>query len=131
MKKQIADLQAENKAKDEAHKAEMAQLRLDNAVDSALAAAGVKNIKAVKALLDINALKLGDNGKLSGLDEQLNEIAKSDSYLFQDKQKAPHLKGFQPGASGDNFPGGKVDPNTMTYSQMTAFLASNPGAALF
>lgn len=49
---QIEELQKKNTEQAKAHAAEMAQLKLDNAVDTALTAAGAKNSKAVKALLD-------------------------------------------------------------------------------
>lgn len=130
LKKQIEALQTANREQQKAHEAEMNQLRLENAVDSALAAAGAKNGKTVKALLQLDKVKLGEDGKLSGLDEQLSEIRKSDGYLFAEAQPAPSFKGFQPGASGDNIPGGKVDPSNMTYSETLAYLKANPGASI-
>ena len=51
MKQQIAKLQADNKAKDEEHAAEIKQLKIDAAIDSALTGAKAKNNTAVKALL--------------------------------------------------------------------------------
>lgn len=53
LKKQIETLQADNKAKDEAHAKELTQLKIDAAVEKALTDGGAKNIKAVKALLDL------------------------------------------------------------------------------
>ncbi len=128
MKKQIADLQAENKTKDEAHAAEMAKLKLDNAVDTALTAAGAKNIKAVRALLDSSGLKLGEDGKPEGLTAQLEALKKSDGYLFKESE-APSFKGFQPGASGDGVPK-SADLSKMTYSEITAYMASNGDAKI-
>lgn len=57
LKKQIETMKQQNAEQEKAHKAEMAQLRLDNALDAALAAAGAKNGKAVKALLDVSKVK--------------------------------------------------------------------------
>lgn len=132
LKKQIETLQQQNAEQQKAHTEELNRLKLDNAVDTALTAAGAKNVKAVKALLNSETLKLGDDGKLTGLDEQLKAIQKSDSYLFAEKQttQQPSFKGFQPGASGDVKPGTKVDTSKMTYSEMTAYLAANPGASI-
>ena len=62
LKKQIEALQTANAEQKKAHEAEMAQLKLDNAIDQALAIAGAKNIMAVKALLDPKTLKLGEYG---------------------------------------------------------------------
>lgn len=128
LKKQIEALQQQNTEQAAAHKAEMDQLRLDNAIDAALSAAGAKNSKAVKALLDTGKVKLGEDGKLTGLDEQLKEIQKTDAYLFAEKQQGQQatFKGFQPGASGDMKPGTKVDTSKMTYSELAAYMAANP-----
>ena len=103
LKKTIEELQKTNAEQQKTHEAEIAQLKLDNAVDAALAAAGAKNIKTVKALLDISKVKQGEDGSLNGLDEQLEAVRKSDGYLFAEKQQ-PSFKGFQPGASSDAVP---------------------------
>lgn len=131
LQKQIAELQKVNADQKKAHDAEMAQLKLDNAIDAALTVAGAKNVKAVKALLDTSKVKLGEDGKLTGWDEQLTAVQKSESYLFEAKQQGKQtFKGFQPGASGDVRPGDKVDVSKMTYSEMVAYLADNPGAKI-
>lgn len=131
LKKQIEALQQQNAEQKKTHDAEMAQLRLDNAIDTALTAAGAKNAKAVKALLDTSKVKLGDDGKLTGWDEQLSAVQKSDSYLFESKQtNKPTFKGYQPGASGDVKPGTEVDTSKMTYSELAAYMAANPDAKI-
>ena len=131
LKQQIADLQKQNADQKKAHDAEMEQLRLDNAVETALTTAGAKNNKAVKSLLDMTKVKLGEDGKLTGLDEQLSEVQKSDSYLFAEKQQVNQkFKGFQPGASGDIKPGTKVDTSKMSYDELCAYLEQNPDAEL-
>ena len=131
LKKQIETLQEQNKAEKAAHEKEMAQLKLDNAVETALTAAGAKNNKALRALLDAEKIKLDESGKLTGLSEQLEAVRKTDGYLFNEKNgTAPIMKGFQPGASGDVKPDGKTDFSKMTYSEMTAYLAQNPGAKI-
>ena len=111
----------------------MAQLKLDNAVDTALTAAGAKNSKAVKALLDMSKVKLGEDGKLSGWDEQISAVQKSDSYLFNAKQPANKgikgFKGFNPGKSDDVKPGTKVDMSKMSLEELTAYIEANPDAA--
>lgn len=127
LKKQIEDLQRKNTEQEKAHRAELAQIRLDNAIDAALTAAGAKNTKAARALLDTGKVKMGDDGKLSGLDEQLAAVKKSDAYLFAEKQKST-FKGFQPGASGDVKPGTEVDMSKMTYEELAAYIENNPDA---
>jgi hypothetical protein len=128
LKKQIETLQQENANQKKAHEAEMTQLRLDNAIDAALTAAGAKNIKAVRALLDTSKVKVGEDGKLTGFDDLLSAIQKSDSYLFAEKQQKQNFKGFQPGASGNVKPGTKVDMSKMTYEELANYIDQNPDA---
>ena len=85
LKKQIETLQAENKKAAEEWQAKVAQMQLDFAIERALTAAKAKNPKAVKALIDLEKVKL-DGDKLLGLDDQLKEIQKSDPYLFGETQ---------------------------------------------
>ncbi len=86
LKKQIEALQAENKKAAEEWKAKMAQMQLDFAIEKALAAAKAKNAKAVKALLDMEKVKL-DGEQLLGLEDQLKALQQSDPYLFGDSGK--------------------------------------------
>lgn len=128
LKKQIETLQQENANQKKAHDAEMTQLRLDNAIDAALTAAGAKNIKAVRALIDTSKVKVGEDGKLTGFDDLLSAVQKSDSYLFTEKQQKQSFKGFHPGASGNVKPGTKVDMSKMTYEELANYIDQNPDA---
>lgn len=128
LKKQIETLQQENANQKKAHDAEMTQLRLDNAIDAALTAAGAKNIKAVRALIDTSKVKVGEDGKLTGFDDLLSAVQKSDSYLFTEKQQKQNFKGFQPGASGNVKPGTNVDMSKMTYEELANYIDQNPDA---
>ena len=129
LKQQIEALQQQNADQEKAHKAEMARLKLDNAVETALTAAGARNNRAVKALLDMSQVKLGEDGKLSGWDEQLAALQKSDSYLFAAGQQN-NLRGFQPGAASDGNPAGGVDTSKMNYEELCAYMEQNPGVEL-
>lgn len=131
LQKQIADLQKANEDQQKAHEAEIAQLRLDNAVEAAILAAGGKNVKAVRALMDADKLRLEKDGTVTGLSDQIKAIQKSDAYMFAEKQQQQQFKGFQPGATADGVkPGTEVDPAKMTYSEMVAYLEANPGAKI-
>lgn len=130
LQQQITDLQQANADMQKAHDAEIAQLKLTNAIEAALMSAGAKNVKAARSLLDDSKLKLEDDGKVSGLEDQINAIKKSDGYMFADKAPAPKFKGFQPGASGTVPPGNEVDTSKMTYSEMVAYLDANPDAKI-
>jgi len=86
LKKQIEQLQADNKKASEEWQAKMAQMQLDFALERALTTARAKNPKAVKALLDMEKVKL-DGDQLLGLDDQLKALQQSDPYLFGDSGK--------------------------------------------
>lgn len=131
LKKQIETLQQQNADQKKAHDAEMAQLKLDNAIDAALTAAGAKNIKAVRAMIDTSKMKLGEDGTIEGLPDAIKAVQKSDSYMFNTvQQKQQTFKGFQPGASGEVKPGTEVDTSKMTYSELAAYMAANPDAKI-
>lgn len=127
LQKQIAELQKQNAEQAKAHKAELAQLKLDNAIDGALTAAGAKNNKAARALLDLSGVKLGEDGKLAGFDEQLTALRQSDGYLFAAADK-PAFSGFQPGAGAGGVP--TADTRKMNYDELCAYMEQNPGAEL-
>lgn len=129
LKKQIEGLQQQNADQKKAHDAEMEQLRLETAIETALITAGAKNAKAVRSLLNASNLKLAADGSVEGLKEQLETVQKSDPYMFNEVQQTV-FKGLQPGASADNPPGTKVDFSKMTYSEMAAYAAANPGVKI-
>lgn len=132
MKQQIATLQADNKAKDEAHAAEIKQLKIDAAVDAALTGARAKNTTAVKALLkDLDKAEIGEDGTIKGLAEQIEALQKSDEYLFEAKEtKKTQVKGAKPGESGNDDGDHGVDTSKMTYSELAAYMAEHPDAKI-
>ena len=125
LKAQIEQLQAENQKAAEEWQAKMAQMQLDFAIEKALAAAKAKNQKAVKALLDLEKVKL-DGEQILGLDDQLKAIKESDPYLFGDPGKV---------GSGTNPPGaGNAEANpwkkeTWNLTQQGQILREDPAKA--
>lgn len=68
---------------------QIAALKFDHALDSALTGAKAKNAKAVRALLNMETLKLNDaDGSIVGLKEQLEALQKENDYLFEGDQPA-------------------------------------------
>ena len=87
-------------------KAKMNQLKFDHALDGALTEAKAKNAKAVKALLNVEGLKLTDEGAIVGLKEQLEKIKSENDYLFESETKPPKFTlggNFGPPPVGDGF----------------------------
>lgn len=100
LQQQISELQNQNIEQQKVHEKELAQLKLDHAIEVALSAAKAKNAKAVKAMMDLSKVKLGEDGKLSGFEEQMEALKKSDGYMFdQQEQIQQQFIGYQPAAS--------------------------------
>ncbi|VDG26353.1 phage scaffolding protein [Lactiplantibacillus mudanjiangensis] len=107
LNKQISALQQTIKDKDTESAAKLTQLQTDNAVQLALRDAGVRDAKAVLPFIDMDTVKLGDDGSLTGIKEQVEGLQKSHDYLFtkaDDGDKAPKVtitsKGNPAGGDG-------------------------------
>ncbi len=131
LKQQIEQLQTDNKEKDRIHAGEIQKLKLDNAVDSALTAAKAKNLKAVKALLNLDKAEFGEDGSVKGLAEQIQSLQNAeDSKFMFESSTAPKLKGAKTGDDGIHDDGGKADVSKMSYEEICQFLSENPDAEI-
>lgn len=115
-------LQAEEK--EQSYKSEIRALRLDNAVEKALSLSGAKSDRAVRALLEWEKMELAEDGTVSGLKEQIEELKKSEAFLFE---AAPPV-GLSPAEAGDR-PADK-GPKDMSYEELCTYLSENPQAKL-
>ena len=131
LKKQIETLQDANKQKDSEHAAEIKKLKVDAAVDAALTAAKAKNLKAARALLDLDKAELSDDGTVKGLGEQIEKLKAGDDTKFMfDVSAKPKMKGAKTGENGAESGDNPVDTSKMTYDELCAYLAENPDAKL-
>lgn len=64
------------------HENTIKSLKVDHAVSTALTKAGAKNINVVKGALDFGKIKFNSNDEVEGLNDQIEQLRKSDSYLF-------------------------------------------------
>ena len=112
LQSQIQLLQEANKLATENYDKELARIKLDSALDMALTGAKGKNPKAIKALLDMDKIKLDEEG-LKGLEDQLASLKTNESYLFETESKIeqPPMQGFQPTAGNAEPQGAK--PQTL------------------
>lgn len=100
----IKELQDSNEQTAADYEAKIQQQQKDFAIERALRDAKARNPKAVKALLDLENVKL-DGDKLLGLDEQLKAIQESDKYLFGDENPYSLQPGPIPNVNtGNGFP---------------------------
>ncbi|WP_433958773.1 phage scaffolding protein [Cytobacillus horneckiae] len=117
LQKQIKDLQKDNADAKEESDNKLAAQRKEFKLELALKDAQAKNPKAVKALLNQEAISLdGDN--LIGLEEQLKSLKESDAYLFGDEQPAG-LKGRQPHPTDPNKPAPQKNPFSKEHFNLT------------
>ena len=96
---QIASLTKANEEAEQRYQ----QALLDHAVESRLMSEGAVDVRAVRALLDMDKVKR-DGDSLLGLDEQIAAIKKDKAWAFPSKEKkTPELSGAVPAEpSGGN-----------------------------
>lgn len=83
LQKQLVDLQKLNETTKADYETRIANMEFDYSLNDALKGAKCKNTKALKALLNMENINL-KNGKLEGLDEQLETLKANEGYLFED-----------------------------------------------
>lgn len=128
MKKQIETLQGENKETKQKHEAEMKQLKVNFAVEKALAGAKAKNITAVKALLkDLDKAELDENGEVKGLKEQIETLVKEEgtAFLFETQQKL-NIRGAKLGEGEDPSIFGGTDFKNMSSEEFMRYCNEHP-----
>ena len=98
---------------------EIADIKLGYEVENMLNIYNVKTNKAVKALLNMDEIKFDENGKLTGIKEQLESLKadKDTEYLFNKQE----FKGTLPADSYDNIP----NVEDMNYTQLCAYMEKN------
>jgi len=82
LKTQIATLQADNQRKDTEYQTQLKDLQISNAIKLAIADKA-QDADLVSGLFDKSKLILGDDGKITGLDEQLKTLKESKAFLFK------------------------------------------------
>ena len=85
LKQQIEQLQNDNKKKDEEYQAELKDLKLTNAIKLAITDSA-QDVDLVSGLIDKSKLILSDDGKITGLDEQINGLKEGKSFLFKSEE---------------------------------------------
>lgn len=104
LKKQIEQLQSDNKKKDEDHQAELKDLKLTNAIKLAISGKA-QDTDLVAGLIDKTKLILSEDGKITGLDEQVKSLEENKAFLFKSEEKNNNnnnpLPGFRVGNDGN------------------------------
>ena len=101
LKDKIQELQDNAKESEKAHNAEIQTLKINNAVDTALMGAKALNVKAVKALLNLEGAEIAEDGTVKGLADQIKNLQSADDSKFLFGSSAPTMKGAKVGESGN------------------------------
>lgn len=117
LKQQIADLQTQNQQKDVDYQNQLKELRMTNAIKLAIADSA-QDSDLVAGLIDKTKLILGEDGKVTGLDEQLKSLKESKAFLFKSEDKLSGKKGFFP--LGPKETGGSGSDGRMTMKEAIA-----------
>lgn len=123
---EIERLKGENEKTKADYETKIQQMNFNSKLDSTLSGLKAKNSKAVKALLNMDNVKL-DGENFLGLNEQIEALKKSDPYLFDVKDNA--------GGGGFNPPGaGSAEKNpwakeTFNLTEQGKIFKENPALA--
>lgn len=110
---ELATMKANSKKMEEDYKKQIADMQLNHSMEAVFNENKVKDAKLIKALLDMDKIKL-DGDKLTGLDDQITALKESHDYLFNIEQPLkglgsnPNFRGMG-GAPGDNNKGDDFD----------------------
>lgn len=85
----IKNLKAEVKN----YQAQLKQVQLDNAIANMAKDVNAKDVKDVKAFLDMSQISLDTNGNVLGLKEQVDALVESKPYLFNEQQSQQQVFG--------------------------------------
>jgi len=91
------------------------KVKVELGVQNALLRHRARNIKSVLPLIDFDRIN-NENGELSGIEEQIEELKNSDDTAFLFEKGDKRVKGVKAEESGDA--GRKPKNGKMTYTQM-------------
>lgn len=119
LKTQLKDMETKYQTDTETLNKTIHDMQFSNALDLALAANKARNAKAVKALLNLDEIKFED-GKITGLDAQLETLKNDQSFLFESDDNHQGGYSYQPAGGGDP----KPDFSKMTDEQYYTYIAT-------
>lgn len=133
LKRQIEQLQADNKKKDEEYQAKIKDMAVTSAIKLAVAGE-VHDPDLIASLLDKTKIEVDENGAIkAGLDDQLKALRESKAFLFVEKQdKGPQFKGVNPADGRDGGSTGIKNPWSKEHFNLTEqarILKENPELA--
>ncbi len=125
LKAQIENLQKANKEQKDAADARIKTLQLDSAIKLALGES-VQDLDIVSSLIKRDALVLGEDGKVSGLKEQVEELHKTKPFLFKQEGGMP---GYHPRGGSGPLMDNPFAKETFNLTKQGQLLKENPEKA--
>lgn len=101
LKDKIKELEDGAKEAEKNHAVELHNLKVNNAVETALLNAKALNVTAVKALLKLEGAELDTDGSVKGLADQIKTLQTAEDSKFLFGSSAPNMKGAKIGESGN------------------------------
>ena len=117
LKGEIQKLTADLQKKETEYQTKLADMEFNNSLDSAITASGAKNLKAVRALLDVDTLK-GSKNRDADIKNAIAAVKSENDYIFTAEHKP-----FMP-VNPVDVGGGKK----MTLSEAMAYANTHPNA---
>lgn len=127
--KQLADLQEASKQAQKKYESDLQATKLGYEIDNAITASGALNSKATKALIDLDKVSFGDDGKLIGLNDQLESVKENNGFLFKQESEPEQPKPGQKVVVDGNPSAGTPEPrdvSKMSYLERLQFKNSDP-----
>jgi len=133
LNKQIDQLQADNKKKDEDYQVKIKDMALTTAVKLAVADE-VHDPDLLLGLLDKSKIEIDEKGSVkAGLEDQVKALRESKAFLFVQKEEGAKFKGTKPLDGKDKSgAGGQKNPWSKEYFNLTAqgqLIRENPELA--
>lgn len=126
LKAQIKQLQTENNQAKEKYEDQMKNLKLTTAIQLAIGDSA-QDVGIVSGLFDRDKLILGEDGKVTGLDEQLKALKESKPFLF--KAAPGNSPKYSPNGGGGNNLKNPFAKETFNMTEQGKLLRENPEQA--
>lgn len=128
LRKQISDLQEQNKAKETEYQEQIKEMKLTNAIKLAVSDSA-QDCDLVAGLIDKGKLILGDDGKVTGLEEQIKTLKENKGFLFHEKEtESRRQTGFRIGSTKGETEGERTEGKVSMKEAIAAALQTGTGA---
>lgn len=100
LQSQLKQMQDDNEASAKKYQDQLAQIKKDSAIELSLRDAKALDSRAVMPFIDQDKITVDDDGKMTGLSEQLEQVKQDKSFLFGSAEPDPKpnpLKAFPSG----------------------------------